>query len=67
MKRTLLTAIVIAALFWLSGCMSISCEERTCRRSVIVRRPAVKVVEVTHVPGPGPRPCRPHRRPLPWH
>jgi hypothetical protein len=66
MKRTLLFGIIVAALLWLSGCMSISCEERTCGRSVIVRRPAVEVVEVVHVPGPRPRPRRIYRRPPPW-
>lgn len=64
MKKTLLTAILIAATSVLSGC-SVAYEAYRCHpRPHVVVGPPVKVVEVVHVPAPPPGH---HRRYGRWH
>jgi len=57
MKKTLLIGVVVAAAFWLSGCMSFSYDERRCeRRPRAMRAPSREVIEIVHIPShrPGP-------------
>jgi len=57
MKKALLIGVVVAATFWLGGCVVISCEEPgPPKRLYVMCSPSREVIRVIHAPRSEPRP-----------
>ncbi len=57
MKKALLIGVVVAATFWLGGCVVISCDESgPPKRLYVMCSPSREVVRVVHAPRTEPRP-----------
>ena len=57
MKKALLIGVVVAATFWLGGCVVITCKEsEPPKRLYVMCSPAREVIRVMHAPRAEPRP-----------
>ncbi len=57
MKKTLLIGMVVAATFWLGGCVVISCKKpESPKRLCVMCSPSREVIRVVHAPRSQPRP-----------